>query len=148
MSIPKFSEYYLNSLIKDPDKDYIFDGSDKWLLDHSAITSKGSFAIGITEEQNVANFRNFIDINILTEIFENIKKNLNTEIIFITTETEIENYIYESICRKFPQIKFLTKKASDNIHRDIRLIELDNKIAITVLESDKIFSIKNLIEYI
>jgi len=148
MSILKFSEYYLNSLIKDPNKDYIFDGSDKWILEHSAITSKGSLAIGITEEYSVTNFRNFLDIHILPEIFETIKENINTEIVFITSESENEKYIYESICKKFQQKSFQIKKASDNIHRDIRIIELDNKIAITVLESSKIFSIKNLIEYI
>jgi hypothetical protein len=148
MSIPKFSEYYLNSLIKDPYKDYIFDGSDKWLSDHSATTSKGSFAIGIIDEHCVTNFRNYIDINILPEIFEIIKKNQNTEIVFISSETNIENYIYESICKKFPQKTFQIKKISNNIPKDIRIVELENKIAITVLESSKIFSIKNLVEYI
>jgi hypothetical protein len=148
MSISKFSEYYLNSLIKDPNKDYIFDGSDEWFKDHTAITSKGSLAIGITEEHHVTNFRNFLDIQILPEIFEVIKKNQNTEIVFISKETDTEIYIYESICKKFPQKQFINKKASENIQRDIRILELENKIAISVLESNKIFSIKNLIEYI
>lgn len=148
MSISKFKEYYLNSLVKDPNKDYIFDGSDDWFDDHTAITSKGSLAIGITEEHLVINFQNFLDIQILPEIFYTIKKNENTNIVFITSETKIEKYIYDSICKKFPNKQFIVKKASDNIHKDIRLTELDNKIAITILESSKIFSIKGLIEYI
>lgn len=144
----KFKDFYLNSLIKDPALDYVYDGSDKWYIEHTAMTTNGSLALGVTDEYSVINFRNFLDINILPTIFNNIKKYKDKEIVFITSNKEYENYTYESICKKFPNKTFTVQKASDNIQRDIRIVELKNKIAITVLESSKIFSIKYLIEYI
>lgn len=143
-----FQEYYLNSLVRDPNKDYAFDDSDKWFKDHSAITSKGSLAIGIIEEQESTSFRNFIDIDILPKLFETIKKNTESSIVFLTKETNTEKYVYESLCKKFPQIKIQTKKSTDNIISDIRKLELENKIALTIMKSNEIYSSKYIIEYI
>lgn len=144
----KFKEYYINSLIRDPNEDYLYDNSDEWFDDHKATTSRGSFVLGIVDERNVNNFQQFIDIEILPMLFDNIKQNMNKEIVFLTNESETEKYIFESICRKFPQKTFVSKKASNNIIKDIQTLEFNNKIALAILESSKIFSIKYLIEYI
>ena len=148
MSLSKFSDYYINSLVKDPNKDYNFDDSDKWYSDHIAITSRGSIALGIIGENSDSFFRNFIDINILPEIFNAVKKNETDSFIFLTKQTKIENFIYESLCKKFPQKIFPLRISKGNVTKEIRIIELENKAAITILESSEIFSIKHIIEYI
>ena len=147
MKYSKFSDYYADSLVKDPSKDYLFekDNSEHWVSDHSALTSKGSLILGFTENSNPQYFSDFY---IIPDIIENIKKYKDRNIVFLTNETDRENYVYERICNKFPDKDFAFKKITENIFKDIRMLELENKNVIAILESEKIFSYKNLIEYI
>jgi len=148
MNFTKFSDYYTDSLIKDPSKDYLFEknDSDKWLSDHLALTKRGSLVIGIAE--GVSNINYFLEIYIIPEIIEHVKKYKDREIIFLTNESENEKYVYDKIIKKFPDKKFSFKKMESDVIKEIRKIELENKNGIAVLNSENIFSRKNLIEYI
>lgn len=148
MNFPKFSDYYTDSLMKDPAKDYLFekDDSDKWMLEHTALTPTGSLVLGIAE--NVTSINYFLEFYIIPEIIENIKKYKNRDFVFLTNESENENYVYNKIILKFPDKEFTFRKIKENVIKDVRMLELENKNGIAILESEKIFSIKNLIEYI
>jgi len=148
MIFSKFSEYYIDSIVKDPESDYVYDGSDKWFEDHKAITSNGSLLLGIIKEGIVVDIRNFIDIYILPEIFNLIKSNTNKEIVYLSNDTTNDKYIHEHICNKFPTKTFSIVKINSSVNKDIKLLENDNKIVISVLDCNIIYSIKNLIEYI
>ena len=149
MNFTHFTDYYLKSLVKDPTTDYLFEkhNSDNWLTDHSAITSQCSLIIGKFESCNISS-QYFAEFYIIPEIIKNIKENNNKEYIFLTKNTELENFIFDKIIKKFINKSFNFKKINDDIIKDIRTIELENKNTIAILESDKIFSIKYLIEYI
>jgi len=147
MKYLKFSDYYTESLVKDPKNDYLFEkiDSDKWLFDHSAITSRGSLIISFADNVSPEYFSDFY---VIPEIIESIKKYTDKDIMFLTNESDNEKYVYKRIRAKFPDKEFPIKKMSDNFIKDIRMLELENKNVIAILKSQDIFSIKHLIEYI
>jgi hypothetical protein len=143
--INSFKDYYLKSLFRETNDDIPFDGTEEWFDNHKAYTKKKSLTIGIVDEYD-ANWRNYIDFNILPTIFSTIRENDN--LIYLTNDTTPEKYIQETIQKKFPEKNIKTKIIDNNVTREIRLAELDNMVALVTPDNSTTYTLKLLIEYI
>jgi hypothetical protein len=147
------NHFYGDCKIRSIEEDKLFNEfSDEWLNDHIAKTKNGSLVVGIFREvkDSFNNWRHYIDIHVLPEMFKIINNaiNENKNITYFCEDMLLEeSYIIKILEMKFKN-KITFKKLDNKIVLKIREVEDFKNIAIITTNTSCVFALKYLIERI
>lgn len=151
----KFHDFYFKYVSKERDEknEQVQELTESWANERIAITSKGSVVAGLPQKDK-ANWRHFVDINIIPILKEHINKAIGEKkqpvlVICNDANPEAIEYISNIMDMKYRKnLKVEHLENSNGITKKTRTVERQSKRCFALPKVEDVYRLKYIIEEI